>query len=163
ILPDAHDGWLVLRGEETPFRDTLIPVKIGDLDPEDTTSGQLARLNNLGYLPGDGTDPDAFRSAVEEFQCDHPPLKVDGTCGKKTEEQLKMVHGCGAEQAGRLAGRSSRMAGAKSGVVRAVSEGGVAGAHHPAGPFEFVVGPTTTDQLNTAHLPLIPIACFRVD
>jgi len=55
------------------------------------------------------------------------------------------------------------MAGAKSGVVRAVSEGGVAGAHHPAGPFEFVVGPTTTDQLNTAHLPLIPIACFRVD
>jgi len=94
ILPDAHDGWLVLRGEETPFRDTLIPVKIGDLDPEDTTSGQLARLNNLGYLPGDGTDPDAFRSAVEEFQCDHPPLKVDGTCGKKTQEQLKKVHGC---------------------------------------------------------------------
>jgi len=94
ILPDAHDGWLVLRGEETPFRDTLIPMKIGDLDPEDTTSGQLARLNNLGYLPGDGTDPDAFRSAVEEFQCDHPPLKVDGTCGKKTQEQLKKVHGC---------------------------------------------------------------------
>jgi N-acetylmuramoyl-L-alanine amidase len=95
IPRDAHDGGLVLRGDETPFRDVLIPVKIGDLDSEDTLSGQVARLNNLGYLPGDGTDPDAFKSAVEEFQCDHhPPLKIDGICGDKTQKELKKVHGC---------------------------------------------------------------------
>ena len=95
IPQDAHEGGLVLRGDETPFRDVLIPVKIGDLDPEDKLSGQVARLNNLGYLPGDGTDPDAFKSAVEEFQCDHhPPLKIDGICGDKTQKELKKVHGC---------------------------------------------------------------------
>lgn len=95
ISQTANDGGLVLRGDETPFRDVLIPVKIGKLDPEDTLSGQLARLNNLGYMPGDGTDTEAFKSAVEEFQCDHhPPLKIDGICGPRTQHELRKVHGC---------------------------------------------------------------------
>ncbi len=90
---DAHEATLVIRGDETPFQDVIIPVKIGNLDPVDEVSGQLARLNNLGYFPADGTDQNAFESAVEEFQCDHC-LTVDGKCGPITQAKLKKVHGC---------------------------------------------------------------------
>ena len=48
------------------------------------------------------------------------------------------------------------------GNIRSTS-GGAAGHHSPADPFEFLVAPTTADEFNTAHLRLIPIACFRVD
>lgn len=73
-----------------------MPLKIGDLDPVTEPSGQVARLNNLGYRasPADGFDEKAFRSAVEEFQCDHPPLKVNGVCGGDTQAKLVEVHGC---------------------------------------------------------------------
>ena len=90
---DAEEATLVIRGDETPFADVPIPVKIGHLDPEEALSGQLARLNNLGYSPGDGTDDEAFESAVEEFQCDNG-LTVDGKCGPITQAKLKKVHGC---------------------------------------------------------------------
>lgn len=90
---DAHEATLVLRGDETPFQDVVIPVKIGHLDPVEEVSGQRARLNNLGYFPGDGTDQEAFESSVEEFQCDHG-LTVDGICGPITQAKLKKVHGC---------------------------------------------------------------------
>jgi len=90
---DAHEATLVLRGDETPFRDIPFPIKIGNLDPVEEVSGQVARLSNLGYFPGDGTDDDAFESAVEEFQCDHG-LKIDGICGPKTQAKLKQIHGC---------------------------------------------------------------------
>jgi hypothetical protein len=95
IRPDAHSALLIIKDAQTPFEDVIIPVKIGDLDPETEVSGQVARLGNLGYFPGDGTDQEAFRSAVEEFQCDnHPPLEVDGKCGKLTQARLVKVHGC---------------------------------------------------------------------
>ena len=90
---DAHEAVLVIRGDETPFQDVAFPVKIGELDPVEEVSGQLARLNNLGYFPGDGTDDAAFESAVEEFQCDNG-LTVDGKCGPITQAKLKKVHGC---------------------------------------------------------------------
>jgi len=93
IPPDAQEATLVIRGEETPFADVPIPVKIGHLDPVEEVSGQVARLNNLGYFPGDGTDDDAFESAVEEFQCDHG-LSIDGICSPSTQAKLKKVHGC---------------------------------------------------------------------
>jgi N-acetylmuramoyl-L-alanine amidase len=91
----AKSGFLVLHSDETPFQEVPIPVKIGHLDPIDTISGQKARLNNLGYFAGDpdsGEDDD-FRSAVEEFQCDHS-LTVDGKCGANTQSRLKQVCGC---------------------------------------------------------------------
>jgi N-acetylmuramoyl-L-alanine amidase len=71
------------------------PMKIGHLDPIDKQSGQIARLNNLGYEAGDtGTvDADAFQSAVEEFQCDNS-LPVNGNCDATTQAKLKDVHGC---------------------------------------------------------------------
>ena len=93
IPATAQDGVIVISDDQTPFQNDVIPIKIGNLDPVDQVSGQIARLNNLGYFPGDGTDADAFESAVEEFQCDHG-LTVDGICGPLTQAKLKQVHGC---------------------------------------------------------------------
>ena len=92
---DAKEGALVIRGDQTPFQNEIIPIKIGHLDPIDEISGQIARLNNLGYFAGnpDGSDTEALKSAVEEFQCDHS-LKVDGICDPKTQDKLVKVHGC---------------------------------------------------------------------
>lgn len=95
IRPDLHDAILVIQDAQTPFENTNIPIKIGDLDPVTEASGQIARLNNLGYFAGDVDQPDqlAVESAVEEFQCDHG-LGVDGICGPNTQSKLKQVHGC---------------------------------------------------------------------
>jgi hypothetical protein len=49
------------------------------------------------------------------------------------------------------------------GTIHGTSDGGVTGKHPPAEPFEFLVGPSTSDQSNTAQLRLVPVACFRVD
>jgi hypothetical protein len=95
IQPDDHDGILIIQNSETPFENAQISFKIGDLDPVLETSGQVARLNNLGYFAGDILQPDpaTFQSAVEEFQCDNN-LTVDGICGPATQAKLKQVHGC---------------------------------------------------------------------
>lgn len=75
-------------------RDQQIPARIGHLDPVEEISGQLARLNNLGYQAGAPDAHDArMRSAVEEFQCDHG-LEVNGVCDAPTQAKLKEVHGC---------------------------------------------------------------------
>jgi hypothetical protein len=95
IQPAVHDAILVIQDAQTPLNNTQIAIKIGDLDPVNEISGQIARLNNLGYFAGDVNqlDQTAFESAVEEFQCDQG-LTVDGIYGPKTQAQLKQVHGC---------------------------------------------------------------------
>jgi Putative peptidoglycan binding domain/LysM domain len=95
IPADLRNASLTILAPQTPFEGTMIPMKIGDLDPVDQTTGQQARLNNLGYFAGEvgGTDVEALESAVEEFQCDQN-LTVDGICGPQTQTKLKQVHGC---------------------------------------------------------------------
>ena len=80
---------------ELTIRDHSQIALIGHLDPVTESSGQIARLNNLGYHAGPIEEPiaDMLRSAIEEFQCDHKPLKVDGVCGSKTQAKLEEVHG----------------------------------------------------------------------
>jgi hypothetical protein len=72
----------------------VAPVRIGDLDPVNEETGQMARLANLGYYRAslDKPDQDELLSAIEEFQCDNK-LAVDGDCGPKTQAKLKEVHG----------------------------------------------------------------------
>jgi hypothetical protein len=84
---DAENGILRISGAE-------IPLKIGYLDPVTEKTGQTARLNSLGYNAGpvDQDRAEQFRSAVEEFQCDHK-LTIDGICGPATQAKLKAVHG----------------------------------------------------------------------
>jgi len=95
ISPTAQRADLVIRDADTPFKDVVLKLKIGNLDPVDTFSGQVGRLMNLGYLTApveDANDP-LFESAVEEFQCDQT-MTVDGICGHQTQAKLLQVHGC---------------------------------------------------------------------
>jgi len=95
IKPDTKTAQLVIKDPQTPFQQTVFPIKIGHLDPIDEITGQVARLENLGYFPGDpsGSDKADFQSAVEEFQCDQG-LTVDGKFGPETQAKLKEVYGC---------------------------------------------------------------------
>src|SRR4029077_7119942 len=52
ILPGTRSATLIINDCQTPFSGVEIPIKIGYMDPVDEVSGQLARLNNLGYYPG---------------------------------------------------------------------------------------------------------------
>jgi hypothetical protein len=94
----AQQGQLLLKNDQFAI-DLNVPVAIGHLDPVDTVTGQIGRLNNLGYDAGDVQEPvdaaakEQFRSAVEEFQCNEA-LAVDGKCGPQTQAKLKQVHGC---------------------------------------------------------------------
>jgi Putative peptidoglycan binding domain/LysM domain len=90
IRPDTRSALLIIHDAQTPYDGEQIPIQIGYLDPVDETSGQLARLDNLGFFAGDA---DQFESAVEEFQCDNG-LAVDGICGPITKAKLTQVHGC---------------------------------------------------------------------
>jgi hypothetical protein len=87
ISNKSTDGTLIISGIEMPLR-------IGHLDPVEERSGQVARLDNLGYRAGPVAPADEalFESAVEEFQCDNH-LQVDGVCGPKTQAKLVQVHG----------------------------------------------------------------------
>jgi len=95
ISAKAENAVLVIKSDQTPFQDVELPVKIGHLNPIDTPSGQLQRLNNLGYYRGAFglPDPQELQSAIEEFQCEHN-LTVDGVCGPLSQAKLKAVHGC---------------------------------------------------------------------
>lgn len=99
IGPDAEEGYLIAQVPESAPQRVIVPLRIGHLDPVETRTGQAARLDNLGYFAGPREGAGAeenerrFRSAVEEFQCDHG-LQVDGVCGEKTQTKLREVHGC---------------------------------------------------------------------
>jgi N-acetylmuramoyl-L-alanine amidase len=97
IPAKSEKATLVVKESPSQINDQIIPIHIGDLDPIDKLSGQKARLNNLGYFAGplDKEDENLFRSAVEEFQCEHMgKAAVDGKCGPKTQAKLKEIHGC---------------------------------------------------------------------
>ena len=81
------EGKLLVKGYS-------LALKLGHLDPVEEVTGQVWRLNNLGYRAGNATTADdpVFKSAVEEFQCDYV-LAVDGICGSNTQGKLKDTHG----------------------------------------------------------------------
>lgn len=91
----TKDAEVIVRDKGSVLEGLSIPVLVGHLDPVAEETGQIARLNNLGYFAGptDQIDEKLFASAVEEFQCDHG-LKVDGSCGPKTQAKLVELHGC---------------------------------------------------------------------
>jgi len=94
IQAAAHDALLVFK-DPTTFVDIGTRLRIGDLDPVDQVSGQIARLSNLGYFfyRGDGHDEERLHRGIQEFQCDHG-LEVTGRCGPETQCKLTELHGC---------------------------------------------------------------------
>jgi hypothetical protein len=95
VSPSAQSIELIVKEEGSQQLGVAIPLKLGHLDPVDEQTGQIARLNNLGYFAGplDPVDDKLLLSAIEEFQCDQG-LQVDGKCGPKTQAKLLEVHGC---------------------------------------------------------------------
>lgn len=85
IPPDARRGILILRrtGEEFELR-------LGGLDPADTTSGMQARLNDLGYECGaaDGDPGERTREAIRAFLEDEYP-DVDETPSDPQEGRVR--------------------------------------------------------------------------
>jgi len=51
----------------------------------------------------------------------------------------------------------------QTGDIHGASEGGMAGIHPDADIQPLLVGSSTENQFNTAHLPLIPIACWKLE
>ncbi len=49
------------------------------------------------------------------------------------------------------------------GSIHSATDGGVIGKHGDPDPTQFLVAPTTSSELNTVRLCLIPIACFHID
>ncbi len=94
LPPGVTRGEIEVRGSGTTLDGVTIPFTVSGLPPVSTILGQEARLNNLGYRAGTSADSaaPAFRSAVEEFQCDEG-LAVDGKCGPATQAKLVSVHG----------------------------------------------------------------------
>ena len=93
ISPTAREATLTFKDPLVPF-DHVVPIKIGHLDPVEVLSGQMARLNNLGYItrPLEEVDDTIFAHTVQEFQCD-VGLKVSGVCDAATQAKLKQLHG----------------------------------------------------------------------
>jgi hypothetical protein len=89
----TQTGRLVVHAADGEIQ---IEIRIGSLDPLEEESGQRARLNNLGYNAGEpySQDSQQFRSAVEEFQCDHQVRPITGVCDARTQARLKEVYGC---------------------------------------------------------------------
>ena len=94
IPKNTEEERFVVRTQDTAFKDVVLNVRVGELDPIDTVIGQAKRLVNLGYLAEltEDRDAPAFLSAVQEFQCDET-LVVDGRCGPVTQANLEKVHG----------------------------------------------------------------------
>ncbi len=71
------------------------PTGNGKLPPVEWLTGVQARLALLGYLTGPqtGKHDAASKAAVIAFQQKHPPLRVDGIPGPKTQAKLKAVYG----------------------------------------------------------------------
>lgn len=70
-------------------------ILVGHLDPEDTETGQLQRLLNLGYLDPvelDHPDPGVIEASVMEFQR-AVGLEPDGSCSGDTLLKLVEIHG----------------------------------------------------------------------
>ncbi len=88
IKPNAKGGVLKLNGGKEEY-----PVRIGHLNPVDTTSGVKQRLNNLGYNCGDESDgeSDQFKEAVIQFQGDQK-LKPTGEVDDATRAKLESLH-----------------------------------------------------------------------
>lgn len=99
IFPATHALRVKIESPKLPetFESQL---SVGELDPIDTRTGQIARLNNLGYhagavrLPESPEDEERFKSAVEEFQCEEKISPINGKCEGATLDRLKQAHGC---------------------------------------------------------------------
>lgn len=92
ILPTAHTAVLTIKDPRTPINEIVIPIRIGDMDPVDTESGQKARLNNLGYFAGPleaNAGPPETKAGAPETEAGASETKVASPEAKNDEEEEK--------------------------------------------------------------------------
>jgi N-acetylmuramoyl-L-alanine amidase len=90
IPPNARAGRIVLSESGEEF-----PIRLGQVDPINSTSGVQARLNNLGYDcgPVDGVLGERTRSALQAFQRHHD-IEQSGEIDQMTQDALHEKYGC---------------------------------------------------------------------
>jgi len=94
IPPNAEMGKLtVWLNQDNPEAEITWNVKLGHLDPLDTTTGVKGRLSNLAYDCGTINDEEnaVYEAAVRKYQEDHN-LTVDGIVGPQTRGSLEKEH-----------------------------------------------------------------------
>ncbi|HEY1895632.1 MAG TPA: peptidoglycan-binding domain-containing protein [Terracidiphilus sp.] len=92
IRPNVKEARLTL--EPGTLNETVIPLRLGGLDPLKTVSGIKHRLSNLGLNCGDDTDEltDAFAAALRVYQ-ERAGLEVTGEINDATRNKLRNAHG----------------------------------------------------------------------
>jgi hypothetical protein len=95
IPADARAADLVLFSEDGEEREIIgiLPLKLGNLDPVEETSGVQARLNNLGFGDGkvSGVLDEKTADALRAFQIKYG-LSVTGEADAATREKLRQIH-----------------------------------------------------------------------
>lgn len=87
MAPGTREGELRVQVDSV---ERVYPLLFGELDPPQTTSGALGRLQNLGYTAAD--DEDAFSLGLKRFQKDHQ-LTDSGELDDATAAKLVEIHG----------------------------------------------------------------------
>ena len=78
---------------KVPDAGLVMPMRVGDLDPIEETSGQKQRLRNLGYLPATGDiEPEQLTAALRAFQSDQK-MNVSGQSDEETRAAIVKQHG----------------------------------------------------------------------
>lgn len=80
---------LVYSAKDTEQPSYRVSLKLGQLDPIETPSGQQARLTSLGH---ESTGED-FEPEIKDFQQNNN-LISDGICGPITQQKLEETYGC---------------------------------------------------------------------
>ncbi|MBK8268653.1 MAG: peptidoglycan-binding protein [Planctomycetes bacterium] len=75
-----------------PGDEDVYQLDLGDVEPIETDSGVVARLENLGYLNNQNADTGNLSEAVRAFQARHG-MKTTGQLDGETREKLRIEHG----------------------------------------------------------------------
>jgi hypothetical protein len=75
-----------------PKAGLVVPIRVGDLDPIEESSGAAQRLRNLGFMPdGHELDPAQLTAGVRAFQAAHG-LEPNGELTAETQKALLDAH-----------------------------------------------------------------------
>jgi peptidoglycan hydrolase-like protein with peptidoglycan-binding domain len=89
-IPKSIDTGELTVTTKAPIFKHSWTIKVGEIDPEDTTAGLQQRLINLGYFDqdADGQDSPELQQAIMDFQIDHE-IPTTGICDQDTKDALQ--------------------------------------------------------------------------
>jgi hypothetical protein len=96
VDPLAGEATLTVWPAREGFPETIVwKIAVGHLDPVNTVSGMISRLNSLGYAVGAAGDAltDAARQALMAFQ-EKEKVEVTGAIDEATISAMRKKFGC---------------------------------------------------------------------